>query len=64
MDETARAARNEYYRRWRAEHPERVQAIQARYWARKAAQANTETETRAAVAVADPDEQAPGLDGN
>ena len=64
MNETARAARNEYYRRWRAEHPERVQAIQARYWARKAAQANNETETRAAVAVADPDGQAPGLDGN
>ena len=64
MDETARAARNEYYRRWRAEHPERVQAIQARYWARKAEQLKVETESRAAAAAADPDGQAPGTDGN
>ena len=64
MNETARAARNEYYRRWRAEHPERVQAIQARYWARKAAQLKAETEAREAVAAADPDGQAPALDEN
>lgn len=64
MNETARAARNEYYRRWRAEHPEKVRAIQARYWARKAAQANNETETRATDAAADPGQQEPGPDGN
>ncbi len=34
----ARAARREYMRRWRAEHPEAVRAAQARYWARKAAE--------------------------
>ena len=42
--------KREYYRRWRAEHPESVRASQAKYWARKAAEmANQmQTETRAA----------------
>ncbi len=34
----ARAARREYMRRWRADHPEAVKAAQARYWAKKAAE--------------------------
>ena len=34
----ARAARREYMRRWRADHPEAVRAAQARYWAKKAAE--------------------------
>lgn len=32
----ARAARREYMRRWRAEHPEAVKAAQVRYWTKKA----------------------------
>lgn len=30
------ANRREYYRKWRAEHPERVRAAQMRYWLKKA----------------------------
>ncbi len=36
MNQEARAARREYMRRWRAEHPEAVKAAQVRYWAKKA----------------------------
>jgi len=32
----ARAARSEYMRKWRADHPEAVRAAQMRYWAKKA----------------------------
>ena len=39
----AKAARREYMRRWRAEHPESVRAAQARYWAKKAAEMRNET---------------------
>ena len=28
--------KREYYRKWRAEHPESVKAAQMRYWAKKA----------------------------
>lgn len=61
MTETAKQARREYYRRWREQNPERVQAAQERYWLRKAAQRKDE-ETRAAIVAADPDEQETGLD--
>lgn len=33
-----RAARREYMRRWRSEHPESVKAAQMRFWAKKAAE--------------------------
>ena len=36
LNPEARAARREYMRRWRAEHPESVKAAQVRYWAKKA----------------------------
>lgn len=41
----ARAARREYMRRWRADHPEAVKAAQARYWAKKAAEMKESTNT-------------------
>jgi hypothetical protein len=34
----AREARNAYYRKWRAEHPDNVKKNQMRYWAKKAKQ--------------------------
>lgn len=37
----ARAARREYMRRWRADHPEAVKAAQERYWSKKAEQMRT-----------------------
>ena len=46
------AKKREYYRKWRAEHPETVKASQARYWAKKveemrrAAATPEDTETR------------------
>lgn len=45
--------KREYYRRWRAEHPESVRASQAKYWAKKAEEARnaantTDTERRSA----------------
>ena len=33
-----REAKRDYYRKWRAEHPEQVQAAQDRFWQRKAVQ--------------------------
>ena len=35
-NEKIRAARRDYARRYRREHPERVKAAQERYWLRKA----------------------------
>lgn len=39
MTDAAREARREYMRRWNAENPDKRRAIQARYWARKAQEA-------------------------
>jgi hypothetical protein len=61
MDDIARAARNEYYRQWRAKNPEKVAETNRRYWLRKAEKMKEE-ETRAAIAAADPGQQEPGLD--
>lgn len=36
LSPAASKARNEYYKAWRGEHPERVKAIQLRYWETKA----------------------------
>lgn len=34
----AKTARREYYREWRKKNPEKVRAINERYWAKKAIQ--------------------------
>lgn len=39
MTEQAKQARREYKRKWAQEHPENVKAWNARYWEKKAAQA-------------------------
>ena len=36
MNEQARQARNEYMRQWRKKNPDKVRAIKARYWEKKA----------------------------
>lgn len=36
LSEAARRAKNAYAREWREKNPERVKAIQRRYWERKA----------------------------
>lgn len=36
MQKSARDARNNYYRRWRANNKDRVRAYNARYWAKRA----------------------------
>lgn len=36
VSEEAKAARREYYRRYRAEHPEKVREANRRYWEKKA----------------------------
>lgn len=54
MTEAAREARNAYQRRWAKENPEKIKAAHARYWEKKAEQAekegnsdgNTKTATR------------------
>ena len=38
MNKECLEARREYFRKWRAEHPESVKASQLRYWAKKAAE--------------------------
>ncbi|MBE5773356.1 MAG: phosphatase [Clostridiales bacterium] len=41
---TIRKAKNEYQRQWRKQNPEKVKAIQERYWLRKARKINGEGE--------------------
>ena len=53
MTEEARRARNEYARKWRAEHPESVRAANQRYWERKAKEARA---AAAAPSGEDPEE--------
>lgn len=38
LSEEAKQAKREYERKWRRENKERVQAINQRYWEKKAAQ--------------------------
>ena len=40
MNDEAREAKREYFRKYRKEHPDRVAAAQERYWTRKAAAMN------------------------
>lgn len=42
MSEAARAARNEYKRRWAKNNPDKVKAANCRYWERKALEATAE----------------------
>lgn len=42
MTEAAKAAENEYYRKWRKANKEKVKQYQATYWARKAKKAAAE----------------------
>lgn len=44
MDEKALEARRAYRRQWAKEHPDKVKAWQERYWAKKAAQAQAQTQ--------------------
>lgn len=36
LEEQAKAAKREYQRQWRKRNPERIKAINARYWKRRA----------------------------
>lgn len=47
IDTAARAAKNKYLREWRKNNPEKVKAAANRYWAKKAAQAETKEEQNA-----------------
>ncbi len=42
MTEAAKAARRAYQREWARKNPEKIKAQQERYWARKAAQQQTQ----------------------
>lgn len=52
LEEQAKAARREYMRQWRKQHPERVKSINARYWQRRAQKLQT-SEGREGDAKAD-----------
>ena len=39
MTDGAKKSRNEYYKKWRKENPDRVREIQNRYWEKLAARA-------------------------
>lgn len=41
LSEEARAARNEYYRKWCKKNPDKAKAIRERYWEKKAQTAAT-----------------------
>lgn len=47
MTDAAREARREYMRRWNAANPDKRRAIQARYWARKAQEAELQRQKTA-----------------
>ena len=53
MTEEARQARNEYARKWRAEHKENVKRINQRFWEKKAREARA---AAAAPSGEDPEE--------
>lgn len=55
MTEEARRARNEYARKWRAEHKENVKRINQRFWEKKAREA-AEAAAAAAPSGKDPEE--------
>ena len=42
LSEEARAARNEYYRKWCKKNPDKIKAIKERYWKKKAQPVTTE----------------------
>lgn len=42
LQDRVREAQREYFRKWRAENPERVKANRQRYWLRKAEQMEKE----------------------
>ena len=44
MSEAAKAARNAYKRRWAKENPDKVKAANARYWEKKALEAQAHEE--------------------
>jgi len=44
MTDAAVKARNEYRREWRKKNPDKVKAMNDRYWAKKAAQAAAKQE--------------------
>lgn len=52
MNDTALQARREYYRKWRAENRDKVQAAQERYWTKRA-----EQRSQAQTVAADPARQ-------
>jgi hypothetical protein len=41
MSEKAKEARREYAKKWRRDNPEKVKAIQNRYWEKKAKELET-----------------------
>ncbi len=49
MTDQAREARNEYYRKYRAEHKEQQRETKRRYWEKRAAKLATEKEARDAA---------------
>ena len=48
MDDEARKAQREYMREWRRKNPEKVRAINKRYWERRAAKL-AEKKTKEAI---------------
>lgn len=48
MDDAGKAARNEYYRKYRKDNPEAIKSYQQRYWERRALAIVDELEQRAA----------------
>lgn len=50
LDDAAKAARNRYYREYRAKNKEKIREIRKRYWEKKAAESKEKEE-------ADSDEQ-------
>lgn len=44
MDESAREAQRQYLRKWRREHPDRVQQHNRTYWQRRAERLKAEKE--------------------
>lgn len=47
LSEAAKAARAEYYRKWRAKNPDKVQKSWEKFWEKKSRQTETEEKKEA-----------------
>lgn len=56
MTEAAKAARREYMKKWQRENRDKIKAAQARYWDKKAREAEAQQMTIGEICTTEPQE--------